>query len=606
MSPRIRALLFACAFVLPVAAARGQEIYWERPQVFDDQGVRFTYSAAGGGRMVVSWEEVVPGPTAGSGTFYLSLGASTNGVTWTWHRRFFGPLQYSGLDPGAEPLLYSMAVQKDGRILVAVTSAEREITILESTDANLSFSAIAHVPSQLSLVAPSLFLTDNGTLLLFATRELTGHTGLSLAWSSSRDGRSWTEFAPFVAPGEPGEGIQLQPDHAVTPGREVIVFQAQRAGEDDYQLFLKESLDGGETWQRAREITGLPEFKESVDGAEYVAHNFTNQRPSIAPVGSGLGLAWERTLVGRATADVYYCELDGSGGVVRPMSRVDSTPGTLFAQIIPFGSRELLLYEQNAAGSFRVILAEKEKAWTSRVVGRGLSGSSEWPHAVAFKGSLYLFWEVKTKDTSRLVALRPKTSVTSPSLVAVGFQPGVPVRSDLATVRWQQPDDSVGIESYDVTVSYGETIVEKKLLVADSPDMTYSRPVTKDGAWRIEVVAQDLARNRSKPVYLDFVRKTTAPHPVTIAPLPTDPSGFLPSNSFTISWGPSADSDVVGYTWEEQRVSATPEEFEASRVSLVAPPDRPLTTGTSVAFDNLENGVHAVTVQAIDRAGNVS
>ncbi|HTP58690.1 MAG TPA: HAMP domain-containing protein, partial [Spirochaetia bacterium] len=36
------------------------------------------------------------------------------------------------------------------------------------------------------------------------------------------------------------------------------------------------------------------------------------------------------------------------------------------------------------------------------------------------------------------------------------------------------------------------------------------------------------------------------------------------------------------------------------------PPDRPLTAGSSTSFDNLDNGVHAFTVEAIDRAGNVS
>jgi Stage II sporulation protein E (SpoIIE)/HAMP domain len=605
MRATIRLLLLACALILPILTAWGQEIYWERPQVIEDQRVRFSNSAAGGGRMVVAWEQIVPGQAAGSGTIYLSLGASTDGATWTWHRRFFGPIQYSGLEPGSEPLVYSMVVDKDGRIVVAVTSAEREITILASTNAGLTFTPIAHLQSQLSLVAPSLFLTDAGTLLLFATEEASRRSGLSLAWSSSPDGRAWAPFAPFIAPGEPGEGIQLQPDHAVIHGREVIVFQAQKAGADDYQLYFKESMDGGNTWLRAREITGLPAFRESVDGTQYDARSFTNQRPSIASIGSSLGLAWERTLLGGATASIYYCELDDDGTVTRPMEPVDPA-ASLFAQLIQFGSRELLLYQQNTAGEYRVVLSEKGKEWSPQVVGRGFVGSSQWPHGVAFKGSLYLFWEVRNGDSSQLVAVRPKTSVASPSLVAVGFQPGVPVRSDLATVRWRQPDDSVGIESYDVTVSYAGAVVERKRLIADSPDMTFSRPVSKDGTWRIEVVAQDLAHNLSKPVFLDLVRKTTPPHPVKIAAVPTDASGYLLSNSFTINWSPSTDKDVVGYTWEEQRVAASPEEYQASKVKLLAPPDRPLTTGTSITFDNLENGIHTVTVQAIDRAGNVS
>lgn len=605
MSRSIRALLLLCAVILPTHAATAQDIFWERPQVLEDQQVRFSSSFAGDGRMAVAWEEVVPQGN-GSGAIYLSLGVSRDGVTWTWHRRFFGPIQYSGLEPGSEPQVYSMVVDRDGRILVAVTSAEREITILASADPNLAFAPVAHISSPEPLVAPSLFLTETGTFLLFTTQAAGNRSSLSLAWSSSRDGLSWTSFTPFIVAGEPGDGIQLQPDHVTFHGREIVVFQSQKIGQDDYQVFLKESLDGGGSWQPARPVTTLPGFAETIDGTDFKPENFTNQRPRIAVLGNVLGLAWERMLLGRATANLYYCEVDGDGAVTRPMERVDPASGSLFAQVISFGSRELLLYEQNAAGAYRVILSEKGKTWTPQVLGRGLAGSAQFPHAVAFKGSLYVFWEVKGATTSQLVALRPKTSVAAPSLIAVGFQPDAPVRSDVATVRWKQPDDSVGIELYDVTVSYGDAVVEKKRLTADAPDMTFSRPVTRDGTWRIEVVAQDIAHNRSKPVFLDFVRDTTPPRPVVISAPAVDSTGFLPSNSFTVGWTPSPDKDVAGYTWEEQRVAASPEEYQAIKVKLLSPPARPLTAGISVAFDNLENGVHAFTVEAIDRAGNVS
>ena len=139
-----------------------------------------------------------------------------------------------------------------------------------------------------------------------------------LAWSSSRDGLSWSPFAPFIAAGEPGDGIQLQPDHVSFHGREIVVFQSQKVGQDNYQVFLKESLDGGETWQKARAVTGLQGFKEKLRDTEYKPENFTNQRPRIAVVGDALGLAWERALEGRATSNLYYCELDQNGTVQRP------------------------------------------------------------------------------------------------------------------------------------------------------------------------------------------------------------------------------------------------------------------------------------------------
>jgi len=555
--------------------------------------------------MAVAWEEVVPQGN-NSGSIYLSLGVSTDGVAWTWHRRFFGPIPYSGLEAGSEPLVYSMVIDGQGRIMVAATSAEREITILASSDGGQTFAPVARLSSQRALVAPSLFLTDAGTFLLFASQEAGSMSDLSLAWSVSRDGVSWTPFAAFVAAGEPGDGIQLQPDHVSFHGREIVVFQAQKPGEDAYQVYLKESLDGGSTWQPAQSVTGQPSFAEVVDGAQYNAQNFTNLRPRVAAIGGGVALAWERMLLGRTTPNLYSCELDQDGSITKPMGRVDTTDGSLFAQWISFRSHAFLLYEQNTAGSYRVVLSQNSNGWNPQVLGRGLGGSSQFPHAVVFKGSLYVFWEMKGASTSRLVALRPKTSVISPALVAVGFQPGVPVRSDVASVRWKQPDDSVGIELYDVTVSFNGDVVEKRRLTADTTDMSFTRPVTKDGDWRVTVVAQDIAHNRSAPASLDLIRDTTPPAAVQLTQPPVDADGFLPSNSFTMSWSQATDKSVVGYTWEEQKVASSPEELRANPPKLIAPPDRPLTAGNSASFDNLDNGVHAFTVEAIDRAGNVS
>ena len=601
---RIRALVFLCEAILIISPLSAQE-FWERPVVLQGQQVRFSSSCADDRRMAVAWEEIVP-RSASSGQIYLSAGSSNDGISWTWARRFFGPVPYSGLEPGSEPFVYSMVIDKAGRILVAVTSAEREITVLASAEGNLSLSPVAHIVSQQSLVAPSLFLTGNGRFLLFATQAAGNRTSLSLVWSLSRDGQSWTTLTPFVAPGQPGDGVQLQPDHVTFHGREIVVFQSQKLGEDAYQVFLKESLDGGDSWQQAREITGLPGFADTIDGTNYKPQNFTNQRPRIAALGNVIGLAWERALLGRATLNLFYCELDQDGNVTRPIERVDQSPGSLFGQIIPLGARELLLYEQSAAATYRVILSERGKLWSPQVLSRGLAGSSQFPHAVVFKGSLHIFWELKAQATSQLVGLRPKTSVEAPSLTPVGFQPGTPVRSDVATIRWRQPDDPMGIELYDVTVSFGDAVVERKRLTADTPDTTFSRPVTKDGTWRIEVIAQDIAHNRSRPVSLDFVRDTTPPHPVILNPPVADGTGFLPSNSFTVSWTPPADKDVVGYSWEEQRISAVPGAVPGDKVKLILPPHRPMTAETSVTFNNLENGVHAVSVVAIDRAGNTS
>ena len=612
MSARRWSWIAAFLGFLSLVPGQAQELFWERPDILEGRGVRFSSSSAGGGRMALAWEEVVPAPGTNGGALYLSIGASGDGSTWTWNRRFYGPIPYSGLEPGSEPLVYSMTVDREGRILVAVTSSEKEITILSSTDDKVTFQPVARLSSQLATVAPNLFLTDGGRFILFVTQSpppgggAAPVRGLTLSWSSSSDGKNWTAFSPFIALDEPGAGIQLQPDHASFRGREIMVFQAQKVGEESYQVYLKESRDGGVTWNRAQNITGQPGFTQKIDETVYTPDNFTNQRPRIAAVGNVLGLAWERTLLGRTTSNLYYCELDLNGQVASPLERVDPNEGSLYAQIIPLGTRELLLYEQSAAGAYRVVLSERKKTWAPEAIGRGLPGSSQFPHGTVLKGVLYLFWELRAAGAASLVALRPKTTVASPALIAVGFQPGTPVRSDVATIRWRQPDDSIGIESYDVIVREGGAVVERKRLSADSSDMSFTRQVGRDGTWHFEVVAQDVAGNKSRPSAMDFVRDTTPPQPVVLTPPQQDAGGFLPSNSFSVSWTSAGDKDVAGYTWEEQRVGASMAEYQAANVKLIQPPDRPLTTGTSLSFSNLSNGVHVLTVKAIDRAGNVS
>ncbi len=63
---------------------------------------------------------------------------------------------------------------------------------------------------------------------------------------------------------------------------------------------------------------------------------------------------------------------------------------------------------------------------------------------------------------------------------------------------------------------------------------------------------------------------------------------------------------MVGYTYNLQPGWANRADYETSQVPLVPPPQRVVTTGTSLDFTNRDNGVYALTVRAVDRAGNLS
>jgi HAMP domain-containing protein len=86
-----------------------------------------------------------------------------------------------------------------------------------------------------------------------------------------------------------------------------------------------------------------------------------------------------------------------------------------------------------------------------------------------------------------------------------------------------------------------------------------------------------------------------------------DLNGYaVDSNTFTLRWRPAGDTDIAGYTYNDQPGWADLAQYRASKVPLLAPPPRVVTTSTDIPFRNADNGVYAITVRAIDKAGNIS
>ena len=440
-------------------------MYWDSPAILDRQGVRWSSSATSGGSGILVWQEIVPTPGKNEGVIYLSGATSVDGNTWSPVHRFLGPIKYSGVNPGQEPQVYSMAVDSGGRIFVAALTAEKEITVL-SADRTLSFQALAKITTPLTAVTLSLFSTRTDGLLLFTTQSALAadsSTASTLAWSFSPDGKAWTPFAPFVAAADAAAGIQLQPDHVAAGGNDIVVFQSQVLNGVSSQVFSRTSSDGGRSWSPTHAITGLPAFSEKVGADVHPQGEFNNARPRLFAAGSSLTMLWERYLLGAESPSLYSVSLDTNGQSVGPFQSLTPGASSIFGQLITLGTRSFLLYAQNVGATSRVVLSEKTgDTWSSTVIGRALGGSSQFPHAIVLRGGLHLFWEngplvVTSGADSSLVELRPKTTVAAPVLIPVGFTPGKPEKSDSATIRWAQPDDAVGIDGYDVTMRLNGT-----------------------------------------------------------------------------------------------------------------------------------------------------
>jgi HAMP domain-containing protein len=606
-----RALFAALVICAAPSSSFGQAMFWEKPyELATGTRIRHSSSSADGGLLAVAWEEIVPRTKgAEEGTIVLSVATSRDGKTWTNpNKGFFPPIPYKGLAAGLEPRVYSLTVDAKGRILVAVSRSERTVAILQSIDGGQSFQTNASLEASQFVVAPSLFESASGGFILLAAQASSGQAGepLAISCSMSPDGKTWTAFAPLVSGSEPGAGVQLQPDHAVFQGRDYVVFQSQ----DErlaYQLSLKASADGGRTWEQARPITTGPQFSATIGSSRYGPGEFSNQRPRLTSLATGLGLVWERNLLGDNRPQIYYCEIDTTGTPTGAIEQVTTGASSVFARIVPFRKRLFVLYADSVAGGSRVTLAEKTRTWETQVLDR--RGSSQFPHAAVLGESLFFFWEREESGAMALVDLSPDTSVGTPRLAEADPSPAVPSNLETAMVSWSRVDDSSGVREYRYTWSFGVGAKEAvkssgSVLAVESAKLSSTSPMDQDGTWTFSVTAVDTAANISAPLKVVFIRDATPPGPVSFAGLPQQGVTALPTNDVTLAWN-KPDPDVVSYRWEKQNVGASEAEYRVSPPALRLPPASQMVSLPEKKFQNLDNGLWAFTVQAVDAAGNV-
>jgi hypothetical protein len=631
--PAARFILFI-GFLIhsAMSPAFGQSFFWEPPQVQVPGGMSYSSSAAGRSLMALAWQEYVPSSKNDqtSGDIFLSLAVSNDGITWKTYPRFFKqPIHYSGATDGNEPRVYSMTIDSNDSIIVAVSLSDHETRILSSSDRGASFQLLHTIQSRAATGLPNLS-TTNGNGLLLLMSEGSSSSSVALAYSHSRDGKSWSEMAPLVASTDGIGSPQLQPTHATLSGKEFVVFQALRAIDANlksWQLYLTTSVDGGSTWSKAKEITSLKPFF----GADPLA--FNNQRPRVAALGGALGLVWEQQRLGNdKVPTLWSVNLDASGAIVAGPENLAADPPAQFAHILLLKGEEYVLYSQGQTG--RIVLAQKkDKVWDARPLQNVEVGlSAVFPHAVIFNGSPFIFWEnqVDPKQPDSLVRLRPFTSLGAPVLKP-DFSPGQLGNRDSVKVAWSepQPPDPSGIRQYRYTWTWsdGTKTVQKEgasVSAAAGGELARTLKMDLDGAWTFSIWAEDGARNVSPaPATVSFNRDATPPKPVAfevvgndgtvlLSEPPTAPdnrtanSFALNDNTFTLRWLPSGDKDIEGYAVNMQPDWTTIEDYRTSRAPLLPPPPRVVTKATQRQFSNADNGVYAVTVQAIDRAGNLS
>ncbi|MBN2509977.1 MAG: SpoIIE family protein phosphatase [Spirochaetales bacterium] len=613
---RIALMLLAGSLFIPFTWA--QDFYWENPVSLTDAVPRFPSAKVHAGQAVMMWYEFSESEMGTERTEgYISFAYSNDGRSWALEPRAIGPVPFTG-----EPTPFASMVF-DGNITVAYTTGANSIRVerkpfprLTADDGRLtigsaaSFSMLSSIVTTSPSVVPRIYRNANNEFLLFVTQEtqlgdqLIRGSGFGISFARSADGREWTSFSPLINV----EGLHLNylPSHAVLNGKDYVVFQVFTTGRNaSNQLYVVSSDDGGLTWSSPLLIS---EFEDS----QLVSPRgvYDNQRPFLTSDGKQLYLAWERKAAGTAVSSVYTGILGVNGGFEEPgPERVNrATVAARNPEIFFINDRPYLIWFDNRAGDDHVILAWKQgvdyREWDlSR-----MTGSSVFPEAVVLEDNLYLLWENRRDEKGDLFLLMPDTTVPVPVIAPVNFVNRRPAKQDEFRVTWSIGQDSSGIAGYSYSWSREqgqEPPSGRNPMVLND---TRSRDVTlrQDGVWYFNLRAQDYAGNWSQTARVAMVRDTTPPGPPVMITPETDAAGFLPANTYSLSWQEPLEEDVAGYSYALTYLAGKDYQGAIGQASIPRPPSRIMTAGREMSFTNQDNGYWVLSVSAIDSVGNVS
>ena len=585
-------LLFLVVVCLPGGA---QSFFWETPRVLVPEGARFPTAVSGGGLVAVGWQVIEPNPDGG-GQVYLSIQTSRDIRAWRRNNRFLGPIAYED----REVQLYSIAIDRSGTIYLAVAAGDNETALYRSSDEGQTFILLSTIEAGAVSLAPNISLTDGGNILLFVTRER--GNSLFIYYSVSENGRSWSPLEPLVA----GDQLPINflPAHASLNGREYVVFQAwpsATGAERNYQLYLVSSSDGGNTWGAS---SRLP-LAESISGEEFDQDAYSNQRPFISTVNGNIAVAWERQR-GAGVPQVFFAEIRTDGTVVSEAEAVTAGEGDArFPRIVRLHDKILLFWFDSRRGENHIFFAEKRGALWHETDLSDINGSSYFAYPIDLNQQLYVFWENRVGNASRIMFLEPDQTVNPAKVSPLNFNPRQPSRQDSVQILWTLPGDPSGIAGvgYLWTQDGDEPLEQELRLLADTTSVQLT--ADRDGSWYFRLAVQDYAGNWSRPASITFARDTLPPETPKIVPLQRDEEGFVSSNTFAVPWQPPPTvEDLSGYSYSLVFLGSVDQEDPTVEPRL-AP--RPLTSASETpTYNNLDDGLWAFSVASVDEAGNIS
>lgn len=589
--------MYVLVFLVPAAISYAQEpVYFEAPRAIDEDNARFPSFLSLPGELIVAYQinEQIDETT---GRFSIVFQTSQNGREWDAITTRIGPFAYGGT---AVPYAFSTLAYRNREIFVAVTVGAEETRLYRSTDRAGSFERVLAVQTAQTNVAPRLFETADGSIVLFVNQNLNGRQ--QIVYLHSIDGEIWSDPTPLDA--DTRLGLTFLPTHTSIGDRDFVVFQGLNITlRSTYQLYMKESTDGGRTWGAAQRVTDFVDSTLSND-----PELFDNQRAVLTttPAGDQMLLAWERRFQ-TGSPQIYLRGFDQFGD---PDGYLEEITGRFelarSPRIVFNGSEPILLWYTNPQGNSRVILGRRGGfRWETETLSP-VRGEATFVETVRHNGRIHLVWQRRAGENgSEVVYTEPDQSVQPPTLTAANFVAGRRSASTSPRFAIVDPPDASGIRGYSYTWSRSETAPVAREIAQRVPDRSIQETADEDGPWYLRVRATDFAGNWSEPSTIEFFLDSTPPGPIVFPPPSLDENGFLSSNTFQLQWqAPPEELDLGGYTARLDYI-ATLAEGVPEELPALPLPNRVTTVSPTAGADNVDNGIWMLSVAAVDGVGNV-
>jgi len=579
------------------------DFFWEEPEIIAENSY-FPQIKSGNDIIVSVWQEYKEQDN-NNGFISLFSSTSTDGITWSEKVNITGELPFSW---DQKVSLYSMIVNDKGEITIVFAGDERQFSIYRSIDKGTTYEKTSVIDSDTTVVAPRLFLKENGELILFATKKasliLEGiPETLSIYYAETDAAGNWDSLKRFV---ENDNLIQsFLPYYTSWNGDEYVVFQAIISS-INFQLFLKKRDSETGEWSDTQLIT---DFSDPIN-PDIASNDFSNQRPYLTSAGDHMSIVWERNEFG-LNSQIYYGHLDENGEFSNIDVVSDDFRISAFPRIEYQDGEEILLWFDNRDGN-RIILAQKRGLfWDDNIIST-INGDSTYGQPVSFKSEegkdqLLIAWENISGNRNRTVVLSPDQTVDSPGISPVNFTRNRRSAVEFPVFTWSEPADSSFIRGYSSiwTRDPEENPPQKLDLRGDPLKRRATFQADEEGIWYFKVIAEDYALNWSEPETISFYYDITPPKEVVFVETPTDPFGFALSNSFDLRWEDPPEEDINRYFYKVSYMGSELLDSAYTRIDY-STEATVVNIEKKVSLRNYDNGYWGITVIAEDTAGNRS